>query len=70
MLEDFKTVIDKKCVEWMNDEKMEKFLRPVTLFGPKFESYLNQLSVKAGRKQTAEDRYIKALEEERGRNLR
>src|SRR5690554_1052671 len=44
-LEDFKTVIDKKCVEWMGDAKMEKYLRPVTLFGTKFESYLNQLSV-------------------------
>mgnify|MGYP000959972017 CR=1 FL=1 len=44
-LNDFKTVIDKKCVEWMGDAKMEKYLRPVTLFGTKFESYLNQLSV-------------------------
>lgn len=44
-LEDFKTVVDKKCAEWMGDAKMEKYLRPVTLFGTKFESYLNQLSV-------------------------
>jgi uncharacterized phage protein (TIGR02220 family) len=42
-LEDFKVVIDKKCVEWINDEKMNKFLRPETLFGTKFESYLNQV---------------------------
>lgn len=41
-LDDFKTVIDKKCEEWMGDEKMEKYLRPETLFGTKFESYLNQ----------------------------
>ena len=40
-LEDFKTVIDKKCIEWMNTE-MEKYLRPETLFGTKFEGYLNQ----------------------------
>ena len=40
-LDDFKTVIDKKCVEWANDDKMAKFLRPETLFGTKFESYLN-----------------------------
>ena len=39
-VEDFKTVIDKKCVEWMNTEWQE-YLRPVTLFGTKFESYLN-----------------------------
>ena len=40
--EDFYTVIDKKVSEWLNDEKMCKFLRPETLFGTKFESYLNQ----------------------------
>lgn len=41
-LDDFKTVIDKKCDEWLGDPKMEKYLRPETLFGTKFESYLNQ----------------------------
>ena len=41
-LDDFKTVIDKKCVEWINDNTMNKYLRPETLFGTKFESYLNQ----------------------------
>ena len=40
-LEDFKTVIDKKVAEWKGTEQ-EKFLRPETLFGTKFESYLNQ----------------------------
>lgn len=39
-LEDFKTVIDKKCAEWLGTE-MAQYLRPVTLFGTKFESYLN-----------------------------
>lgn len=39
---DFKTVIDKKTNSWGNDEKMCKFLRPATLFGTKFESYLNE----------------------------
>ena len=41
-LEDFKTVIDKKTKQWLNDEKMSNFLRPLTLFGTKFESYLNE----------------------------
>lgn len=41
-VEDFKTVIDKKYVEWYKDEKMRQYLRPVTLFGTKFEGYLNQ----------------------------
>lgn len=39
---DFKIVIDKKCMEWLNDKNMSKYLRPETLFGTKFESYLNQ----------------------------
>ena len=39
---DFKKVIDKKCLEWLNDEKMNTYLRPETLFGTKFESYLQQ----------------------------
>ena len=41
-LEDFKHVIDVKCMEWLNDEKMSKYLRPQTLFGNKFENYVNQ----------------------------
>lgn len=39
-VDDFKTVIDKKAKEWKGTE-MEQFLRPETLFGTKFESYLN-----------------------------
>lgn len=39
-LEDFFAVIDKKCAEWKGGE-MEKYLRPETLFGNKFENYLN-----------------------------
>lgn len=41
-VEDFKTVIDIKHAEWANDRKWSKFLRPETLFGTKFEAYLNQ----------------------------
>ena len=40
-LDDFMVVIDKKCAEWMSSD-MQKYLRPETLFGNKFESYLNQ----------------------------
>lgn len=39
--EDFKTVIDKKYAEWHGTE-FAKYLRPETLFGPKFERYLNE----------------------------
>lgn len=42
--ENFKTVIDKKFEEWGSDAQMSKYLRPETLFGTKFESYLNQKS--------------------------
>ena len=52
-VDDFKTVIDKKCAEWIGDDKMEKYLRPETLFGTKFEGYLNaKVSKQAARQQT------------------
>ena len=41
-LEDFKIVIEKKTREWINDNRMKGYLRPETLFGTKFEGYLNQ----------------------------
>lgn len=40
-VDDFKRVIDVKTAEWMGTEQ-EKYLRPETLFGTKFEGYLNQ----------------------------
>ncbi|RFU63685.1 replication protein [Peribacillus saganii] len=43
ILEDFKRVIDQKATEWKNPQ-WSKYLRPETLFGTKFESYLNQRS--------------------------
>ena len=39
--EDFVKVIDKKYKEWHGTD-MAKFLRPETLFGTKFQQYLNQ----------------------------
>ncbi|WP_342610237.1 conserved phage C-terminal domain-containing protein [Staphylococcus hsinchuensis] len=43
-LDDFKKVIDNMTNQWLNDNKMSKYLRPETLFGTKFEGYLNQES--------------------------
>lgn len=43
-VDDFKAVIDKKSASWKGDPKMAKYLRPETLFGTKFEGYLNELS--------------------------
>ena len=40
-IEDFFEVIDKKYAEWHETDN-EKYLRPETLFGNKFEGYLNQ----------------------------
>ena len=38
ILEDFKKVIDLKAEEWLHDPYWNKYLRPETLFGTKFES--------------------------------
>lgn len=38
-LEDFQSVIDAKCIEWLATD-MSQYLRPETLFGTKFEGYL------------------------------
>lgn len=46
-LDDFFRVIEVKCAEWLGTE-WEKYLRPETLFGTKFESYLNTKPRKAG----------------------
>ena len=40
-LADFYTVIDTMTTKWRGDPKMVDYLRPQTLFGTKFESYLN-----------------------------
>lgn len=49
---DFKKVIDNKCDDWLKDPKMHEYLRPVTLFGSKFESYLNQKPKRLDRSAT------------------
>jgi len=41
-VKDFKDVIEKKSKAWINDPKFCMYLRPQTLFGTKFESYLNE----------------------------
>lgn len=43
-LEDFKQVIDIKTAEWKDSPEFSKYLRPETLFGSKFDGYLNQKS--------------------------
>ena len=41
-LDDFKQVIDIKTAEWKDSPEFSKYLRPETLFGSKFDGYLNQ----------------------------
>lgn len=40
-LEDFKRVVDNMVKRWGDDGEMMEFLRPITLFGTKMDSYLN-----------------------------
>lgn len=44
-LNDFKKVIDTKVSQWKHNPKMNPYLRPQTLFGTKFEAYLNEQAV-------------------------
>ena len=48
-LEDFKRVIEVKVAEWMGNTKMEVYLRPTTLFGPRFKDYVKQKPLKIPR---------------------
>ena len=45
-VEDFERVIDIKCKQWLNNEKMNQYLRPRTLFSEKFEDYLNEATAR------------------------
>lgn len=54
-LEDCKAVIDMKAAEWLNDPRMNEYLRPETLFNQtKFESYRNSLVRQPGPKRYGE----------------
>ena len=55
-LDDFKQVINNKVVEWKGTD-MEKYLRPETLFGSKFEGYLNQETQPSGMDQLNRMKY-------------
>ena len=57
-VEDFKKVIDSQTQEWL-DTDFEKYLRPATLFGTKFENYLNEANKKTPTAIGAENKNIK-----------
>ena len=54
-LDDFMRVIDNMCAEWLNDAKMQDYLRPETLFGTKFESYLNRKTKRINQRRSEPD---------------
>lgn len=58
-VDDFKRVIDNKVRDWGNNPKMKVYLRPETLFGTKFETYLND-NEDAGQKKIREQEEINA----------
>lgn len=53
VIDDFKKVIDVKTADWLNNSKMNMYLRPETLFGTRFEGYLNQKVVNGGTEYNA-----------------
>lgn len=58
-VDEFKTVIDNKCAEWGNNPEMAQYLRPETLFGSKFESYLNaKIRPRTGYRQQSQQQPI------------
>ncbi|WP_069998243.1 conserved phage C-terminal domain-containing protein [Cellulosilyticum sp. I15G10I2] len=64
-VEDFKEVIDKKAASWKGTD-MQKYLRPETLFGTKFEGYLNEQGQCRSKGMNAEVQFIKVFNEEEG----
>jgi len=50
-VEHFKTVIDNKVAQWKDDNDMQRYLRPDTLFGTKFEGYLNEDAPKKSKQE-------------------
>lgn len=53
-VDEIKLVIDKKCADWGNNPAMVEYLRPETLFGNKFEGYLNSQAVSRNNRATTQ----------------
>ena len=59
-LDDFKSVIDTKTATWKGKPEWDKYLRPETLFGTKFEGYLNEKQVVSDYDKSRDD-FMKGL---------
>lgn len=64
-LNDMKRVVDKKSAEWLDDNLMAHYLRPSTLFGEKFEEYLQAPEPKQVRDQKQVQVDVESLKAER-----
>ena len=53
-VEDFARVVDAKAAQWLGDPSMRRYLRPETLFGTKFEGYLNEARSGGGPRDRSE----------------
>lgn len=56
--DDFKKVIDVKTEQWLKDNKMKQYLRPETLFGTKFEGYLQEYKTFFKNKNQEQQNYL------------
>ena len=58
-LDDFKRFVDNKVADWtgktINGQPAEKYLQPSTLFGTKFDNYLNQTPMRQEQAQPYDD---------------
>ena len=63
--EDMARVIDLKVSEWGGSEKMRQYLRPSTLFGEKFEEYVQQPDPPEVEESRRAERELAALDEKR-----
>ena len=66
-VEDFYTVIDTKVKDWkdqitVDGKNMENYLRPETLFGNKFEGYVNQKTKKVASNEKANNNAYKEFQ--------
>lgn len=60
-VDECKAVIDLKVVQWKGDDVMEQHLTPKTLFGSKFEKYLEEVKrIKSTESQTEQTQVDKA----------
>lgn len=61
-IDEFKQVVDNMYLKW-HDNEYRQYLRPETLFGTKFESYLNISNLKKDKGVGVEDEHRKAIRE-------